>query len=67
MLPAIGSTMTAAIRSVLAAKSAWTDARSLYDATSVSADAPRVTPGLSGVPKVSAPEPACTRNASAWP
>ena len=32
---------------------------------SVSAAAPRVTPGLVGMPSVSAPEPACTRNASA--
>ena len=33
----------------------------------VSAAAPRVTPGLVGVPSVSAPEPAWTRKLSAWP
>jgi len=67
MFPAIGSTISAAIWPRFASKTRRTESRSLYAATSVSADAARVTPGLVGVPSVSASDPALTRNASACP
>ena len=67
MFPATGSTMIAATRPALASSTASVAARSLYGATSVSAVAPGVTPGLSGRPNVATPEPAFTRSASACP
>ena len=67
MLPAIGSTMTAATCAVLASNSAATLTRSLKGAVSVSAAVEAATPGLVGTPSVSAPEPASTRKPSAWP
>ena len=39
----------------------------LYSASSVSFAAPSVTPALSGLPPVSAPEPAFTSRQSEWP
>mmetsp|Transcript_13061 Transcript_13061/g.29669 ORF Transcript_13061/g.29669 Transcript_13061/m.29669 type:complete len:244 (+) Transcript_13061:280-1011(+) len=66
-LPTTGSRMTPAISSLFASKSALTDSRSLYLATSVLSAAPLVTPGESGRPSVITPEPAATRNESAWP
>ena len=67
MLPATGSTMTAAISPGAAAKQAATLSRSLNGAVSVSCAVARGTPGLSGTPKVAAPEPALIRKASPWP
>jgi len=67
ILPAIGSTMTAAISSGCFANSDSTDGRSLYFASRVSAAAAAGTPGLVGTPSVSAPDPAWTRKASACP
>ena len=65
MLPATGSTMTAATSPAARARS--TDSRSLNRATRVSATVPSGTPGLSGSPRVAKPLPAWTRNGSAWP
>jgi hypothetical protein len=62
ILPAIGSTMTAAIWSGNPSHSRSTDGRSLKVASRVSAAAARVTPGLVGTPRVVRPEPAWTRN-----
>jgi len=67
MLPAIGSTMIAAMELPCSRMRASTDARSLYRAIRVSAATAGATPGLVGTPSVSAPDPALTRNASACP
>ena len=66
MLPATGSTITAAM-SAFSSKSRASASTSLYGATSVSATAPGVTPGESGSPSVATPDPAWTRRRSAWP
>ena len=66
MLPATGSTMTAATSPVAASKRARTASRSLKgDRQRVAAPSPAVTPGLSGVPNVAAPEPALHEQAVA--
>ncbi len=62
MLPATGSTRTAAMSRPRAAKIASTAARSLNGATSVSATVAGVTPGESGRPSVATPEPAAARS-----
>jgi len=67
MLPATGSTMTAAISSPRSAKSSSRPSPSLYSRSSVSAVVALVTPGLSGSESVSTPLPAAARKASAWP
>ena len=67
MLPTTGSRMTAAMRSGCASKSARTESASLYVADSVVPAHSAGTPGESGVPSVSAPEPAEDRSASEWP
>ena len=67
MLPATGSTMTAAISSPRRAKTSSTAIASLKGTVSVSAAVPAVTPGLSGRPSVATPEPACTSSESPWP
>ena len=67
MLPTTGSAITAATSPGCDASSSRTDPASLKEAVSVSRAVAAVTPGLSGTPKVAAPEPAFTRNASACP
>ncbi len=67
MLPAIGSTITAAISPPWAANSVSTAPRSLKGASRVSAVTASGTPGDDGTPSVAAPEPAATRKGSAWP
>ncbi len=67
MLPTTGSTMTAATPPSASWKQRSTLSRSLKRAMAVSCTEPGVTPGESGVPKVAAPDPALTRNISAWP
>ena len=65
MLPATGSTITQAISSPRAAKTAERAAASLYSTRRVSAVVAAVTPGLSGSAKVRTPLPAAARNGSA--
>ena len=65
MLPATGSTITAAIVSPRARKSAWTASRSLNGTLRVSAASGAGTPPESGIEKVAPPEPAFTRRLSA--
>jgi hypothetical protein len=67
MLPTTGSTMTAAMPELEAAITRSTLSRSLKRAMAVSCTAPGVTPGEFGTPNVAAPDPALTRNMSAWP
>jgi hypothetical protein len=67
MLPAMGSTMTAAISPAFSANRRSTASRSLYGASRVSAVTAAGTPGEEGTPIVAAPEPAATRNGSACP
>jgi hypothetical protein len=67
MLAAIGSTMTAATSPRAASKQRSTLSRSLKVAESVSRAVPAVTPGLSGMPSVAAPDPALIRKASPCP
>ena len=67
MFPATASRNTQAISSPCSANSASTAARSLNGASRVSRTVFAGTPGLLGTPKVTAPEPAATRNASPWP
>ena len=67
MLAATGSTMTAAIFPLRALSRRRTAARSLYGRLSVCFARSAGTPGLSGMPSVSAPEPALTSIWSAWP
>ena len=64
MLPTTGSTITAATSAGYAANSSRTEPVSLKRAVSVSRAVAAVTPGLSGVPKVAAPDPAFTRKLS---
>ena len=59
--------MTAAISSGYAANSSRTAPESLNGAVKVSRAVAAVTPGLSGVPKRRAPEPAFTRKLSPCP
>jgi len=66
-LPTTPSRMTPATSPLFASKRALTDSMSLYLATRVDADAPLVTPGESGRPRVATPLPAATRKESAWP
>ena len=65
MLPATGSTMTAAISRPRSRKSVRTASRSLNGAVSVSCASGPGTPALSGIEKVAPPEPALTRRLSA--
>ncbi len=67
MLPAMGSTMMAAMASASAANTAATAARSLYGTTIVSCAISGGTPADDGCPNVSAPEPAFTSRLSPWP
>ena len=67
MLPATGSTMTAAIRSPRRRKRSHTASRSLKATVSVSSASAAGTPLLSGMPNVAPPEPAFTSRLSAWP
>jgi len=65
MLPATGSTMTAAISRPRSRKMARTASRSLNGAVSVSCASGSGTPALSGIENVAPPEPAFTRRLSA--
>ena len=67
MLAAAASVMTQAIVSPTSSKAACTRARSLYGRTIVSAALAPVTPGVSGSPKVTSPEPALASSASTCP
>ena len=67
MLPATGSIIIAAISPSLAEKISCTLSKSLNGANKVSLAVPFVTPGLLGVPKVTAPLPASIKNGSACP
>ena len=67
MLPATGSTMSAAISSPRSSNTSVSAATSLYSTSSVSAVVPLVTPGLSGSASVSTPLPAAARKPSEWP
>ena len=67
MLPATGSTMSAAIFSPSTANSSVSVCTSLYSTSRVSAVVALVTPGLSGSASVSTPLPAAARNPSEWP
>ncbi len=67
MFPTTGSTITAATAPGCSRKRRSTLSRSLKTAVTVSRAVASVTPGLSGDPKVAAPEPARMRNESPWP
>ena len=67
MLPATGSTMTAASRAPWASTAARTPSASLNAQTTVSAATPAGTPGEDGIPSVAEPEPAAASSPSAWP
>ena len=67
MLPAIGSSRTAATWPGNRFRMSATAPASLNGQRSVSCAAPSVTPGLLGVPSVVAAEPAWTSRASTWP
>ena len=67
MLPATGSTMTPAISRPASAKQRSSAATSLYGSVVVAAAIAAGTPAESGTPSVSAPLPAFTSSASAWP
>ena len=67
MFPGIGSTRTAATCPRFFSSSRRTEARSLKAAVRVSFARSFGTPGESGCPKVSAPEPALTSIESACP
>ncbi len=67
MFPGIGSTITAAIPPRFRSMRRLTEAASLNVAVRVCFAVSRGTPGESGCPKVSAPEPALTSIGSAWP
>ncbi len=67
MFPGIGSTKTAATCPLFLSSSRFTEAMSLNFAVSVCLAVSLGTPGESGRPKVSAPDPADTSIASAWP
>ena len=65
MLPATGSTMTAAISRPRASNIARTAAMSLKAVVTVRRARLSGTPALSGIPKVAPPDPAFTRRLSA--
>ena len=67
IFPAIGSIITAAILSLFSLNSLFTESISLNSATKVSLAIFSVTPWLSGVPKVIAPDPAFIKKPSKWP
>ena len=67
MFPATGSIRTAATWPGYASKTSATAPTSLNGQITVSAVAPVVTPGLLGVPRVVAAEPAWTSKASICP
>ena len=67
MLPAIGSTMTAAICSPSSVKAADTASMSLKGRVIVCSASPAGTPGELGTPSVSAPDPALISSESACP
>ena len=67
MLPAAASVMTQAILGPSSAKADSTASRSLYGSTTVSAVTWPGTPGVSGSPSVTTPEPAWASSASTWP
>jgi len=67
MLPTTGSTMAHASREPSRSNSRSSAGRSLKGAVSVSSASAAGTPGESGNPSVSTPEPAFTRNESAAP
>ena len=67
MFPAIGSTITAAIRSPSLANASRTPSASLKPRVRVCSASPAGTPGEVGTPKVRAPEPALTSSESACP
>ncbi len=67
MFPAIGSTITAAILSGFSSNNFITESMLLYSALSVFSAVDFSTPGLSGNPKVAAPDPAFIRKLSACP
>jgi hypothetical protein len=67
MFPTTGSVMTAAMVEPVFAKSASTAARSFQGRVSVCLARSAGTPGESGRPSVSTPEPAFTRSGSPAP
>jgi hypothetical protein len=67
MLPAAASVMTQAMRGPSSANAASTASRSLYGSTTVSAVTCAGTPGVSGSPSVTTPEPASASSASTCP
>ena len=67
MFPATGSIITAASSPAFALKSSSTLFKSLYRASKVSFAVPWVTPGLFGLPKVTAPLPASIKKESECP
>jgi hypothetical protein len=67
MLPATGSTTTAAMRRPRLRKSASTVFRELYCAVRVSAATAFGTPALAGMPSVARPLPPLARKPSACP
>ena len=67
MFAATGSTAMTAICPGYFRNSASTESRSLYFAVSVAFARSAGTPGEPGMPSVATPEPAATRNESAWP
>jgi len=67
MLPATGSTITAAMLFPFFAKNSLRRETSLKSSTAVCAAVSAGTPAELGLPKVRAPEPAFTSSESAWP
>ena len=67
MLPATGSTMTAATCSPASLKTCSACSALLNSKVMVCFAVSAGTPGEVGTPRVSAPEPALTNSASAWP
>ena len=67
MLPAAASVITHAMSSPYSAKHSSTAARSLYGSTIVSAVCAPVTPGVSGRPWVTTPDPAAASSESTCP
>ena len=67
ILPATGSIITAAILLEFPSTSLMTESRSLNFACSVCSTKDAGTPGESGIPKVIAPDPACTSKGSTLP
>ena len=67
MLPATGSTITAAISAARSRNTRWTAARSLKGTVTVRRARLAGTPALSGSEKVAPPDPALTSKLSACP